>query len=87
MSDAAENPEIGFSGMIERHLERYFALHGGEDIPSGLYARVLEEMEQALFKVTLKHCRGNRLKAAGVLGINRNTLRKKMTITSGEHNT
>ncbi|MDR2107625.1 MAG: hypothetical protein LBO73_03870 [Holosporaceae bacterium] len=86
MTDAAENPDIGFSKMIEKHLERYFAMHQGGDIPPGLYGRVLEEVERTLFEVTLKHSRGNRLKAARVLGINRNTLRKKM-INSGENNT
>jgi two-component system nitrogen regulation response regulator GlnG len=73
-----ENLEIGFSKMIEKYLEKYFALHNGEDIPPGLYGRVLTEVERTLFTITLKHSQGNQLKAAQILGINRNTLRRKM---------
>lgn len=77
--------EMGFSKMVEKHLERYLALHKGGNIPPGLYYRVLEEVERTLFNVTLKYSNGNRLKAAQILGINRNTLRKK-TANLGEKN-
>jgi two-component system nitrogen regulation response regulator GlnG len=73
-----ENLEVSFSKMIEKYLEKYFALHNGENIPPGLYDRVLAEVEHTLFNITLKYSRGNQLKAAQILGINRNTLRRKM---------
>jgi two-component system nitrogen regulation response regulator GlnG len=86
MIEATEDSEIGFSKTIENCLEKYFAMHKGCNIPPGLYDRVLAEVERSLFKVTLKHSNGNRLKAAKILGINRNTLRKK-TANLGENNT
>lgn len=68
----------GLSATIEEHLAHYFASHG-HDMPSaGLYDRVLQEMERPLLSLTLGLCNGNQLRAAELLGLNRNTLRKKM---------
>ncbi|MDR3155868.1 MAG: Fis family transcriptional regulator [Holosporaceae bacterium] len=72
-----ENVEQGFSKEIEKHLERYFTFHNGDVIPPGLYDRILKEVERVVFEVTLRHVNGNQLKAAKILGISRNTLRKK----------
>jgi two-component system nitrogen regulation response regulator GlnG len=77
-TESDENLWVGFSKTLEKQLEKYFALHGEESIPPGLYDRVLCEVERSVFKVTLKQSRDNQLKAAQILGINRNTLRKKM---------
>ena len=65
-------------GDGEHHLSRYFALHGDQPPAPGLYDRVLREVELPLIALTLMSTRGNQLKAADVLGINRNTLRKKI---------
>jgi two-component system nitrogen regulation response regulator GlnG len=73
-----ENVEQGFSKVIEKHLEKYFTSHKGDVIPPGLYDRILKEVEHVVFEVTLQHVNGNQLKAAKILGISRNTLRKKM---------
>jgi two-component system nitrogen regulation response regulator GlnG len=65
--------------LVERHLASYFS---GEpdDLPSaGLYDRVLAEIERPLFQLTLAATRGNQLRAAEVLGLNRNTLRKRLS--------
>jgi two-component system nitrogen regulation response regulator GlnG len=78
MLNIADNFEVGFSKIVEKHLEKYFALHKDCEIPPGVYHRVLEEVERALFDVALRHSNGNHLKAAKMLGINRNTLRKKV---------
>jgi two-component system nitrogen regulation response regulator GlnG len=78
MSDATENSGIGFSKTVEKYLEKYFAMHKDGSIPPGIYHRVISEVERALFNVTLKYSDGNHLKAAKILGINRNTLRKKI---------
>lgn len=66
------------SDAVEHHLRRYFDSHDG-DLPAfGLYGRVLREIERPLLSLTLSATNGNQLKAADVLGLNRNTLRKKV---------
>jgi len=67
------------SEAIEQHLARHFASYGNALPPDGLYDRVLAELEKPLLRLTLAAVRGNQLKAARLLGINRNTLRKKLT--------
>jgi len=69
----------GLAHMMTRYLENYFAAHErGTQPPPGLYNRVLREIEKPLLQVALKAVSGNQKKAAEVLGINRNTLRKKL---------
>jgi two-component system, NtrC family, nitrogen regulation response regulator GlnG len=63
---------------IEAHLRRYFDLHGESLPPDGLYDRVLKEMELPLIALSLSATRGNQVRTAELLGINRNTLRKKI---------
>ncbi len=63
---------------IETHLRRYFDLHGDNLPPDGLYDRVLKEMELPLIALALSATRGNQVRTAELLGINRNTLRKKI---------
>ena len=76
---AAETPaNEGLGGAAERHLRDYFAAHNGGLPPAGLYDRVLREVEKPLIVLTLSATRGNQLKAAQLLGLNRNTLRKKI---------
>ena len=67
------------SNDIERHLRRYFDLHGNILPPTGLYNRVLKELETPLIGVSLEATGGNQAKCAELLGINRNTLRKKIS--------
>ncbi|MEO5374911.1 MAG: nitrogen regulation protein NR(I) [Alphaproteobacteria bacterium] len=68
----------GMSAMLERHLREYFSAHA-DDLPaSGLYDRVVREVERPLIALTLEATRGNQIRAAQVLGLNRNTLRKKI---------
>lgn len=45
---------------------------------NNLYEMVLHQMERPLIRIVLEKCRGNQVKAADILGINRNTLRKKI---------
>ena len=63
---------------VERCVERYFAAHPNGLPPTGVYARLLEDFERPLILRTLQATRGNQLRAADILGLNRNTLRKKM---------
>ncbi|MGR3465996.1 response regulator [Limimaricola sp.] len=67
------------SASVERHLRRYFDLHGGQLPPAGLYQRILREIETPLIEIALDATGGNQAKCADLLGINRNTLRKKIT--------
>ncbi|MBR9765809.1 MAG: sigma-54-dependent Fis family transcriptional regulator [Rhodobacteraceae bacterium] len=67
------------SGSVARHLRRYFDLHGNMLPPPGLYARILKEVELPLIEIALEATGGNQAKCADLLGINRNTLRKKIT--------
>ena len=71
-----ENNDL--SGIIEVHLKQYFATHGGSLPAPGLYQRILREIEFPLIALSLAATRGNQLKAADMLGLNRNTLRKKI---------
>lgn len=68
----------GLAATVERHLRDYFAAHESSMPASGLYDRVLQEIERPLLEVTLAECHGNQLRAAELLGLNRNTLRKKI---------
>lgn len=81
----AEPPQVteslegeGLSDVIERHLRTYFAAHSDGLPPPGLYDRILRELERPLLSLTLDATRGNQIRAAQVLGVNRNTLRKKI---------
>lgn len=67
------------SASVAKHLRRYFDLHGGVLPAPGLYARILREVEAPLIEIALDATAGNQAKCADLLGINRNTLRKKIT--------
>jgi two-component system nitrogen regulation response regulator GlnG len=73
-----EAREESLSSAVERHLVRYFS--GFEDglPPPGLYHRILREVEYPLLTAALAATRGNQIRAADLLGVNRNTLRKKI---------
>jgi len=76
--DAREEP-ITLSTLVERNLASYFAGQPGGVPPKGLYDRVLADIERPLFQLTLSATRGNQMRAAEVLGLNRNTLRKRLS--------
>ena len=67
------------SASVAKHLRRYFDLHGGVLPPPGLHTRILREVETPLIEIALDATGGNQAKCAYLLGINRNTLRKKIT--------
>lgn len=68
----------GLGAIVEEFIENYFIAHEGLIPASGLYDLVLQEVEKPLLRATLKSVKGNQKRAAEVLGINRNTLRKKL---------
>jgi two-component system nitrogen regulation response regulator GlnG len=75
---AAASSSEGFASDMERHIAELFRSFGNELPPVGLYHRVLRELEAPLIAATLATTRGNQIKAAELLGLNRNTLRKKI---------
>jgi len=70
--------EDNLSVTVERYLSRYFAGFDSDLPPPGLYHRILREVEYPLLSAALAATRGNQIRAADLLGVNRNTLRKKI---------
>jgi two-component system nitrogen regulation response regulator GlnG len=70
--------EDNLSGAVERFLAQYFSGFDDGLPPPGLYHRILREVEGPLLSAALAATRGNQIRAADLLGVNRNTLRKKI---------
>ena len=68
--------DIGRS--VERSLDEYFRKLDGES-PSGVYDMVIGHVERALLSSVMERANGNQTQAADMLGVNRNTLRAKLT--------
>ena len=66
------------SELVERYLAQYFAGFGKELPPPGLYDRVIRQVEHPLLSAALAATRGNQIRAAELLGLNRNTLRSRI---------
>ena len=75
--DGGGEPET-LSGSVERHLNQYFSNFRDTLPPPGLYHRILRDIEGPLIGAALAATRGNQIRAAELLGLNRNTLRKKV---------
>jgi two-component system, NtrC family, nitrogen regulation response regulator GlnG len=80
MATVGDEPvtEDNLSNAVERYLSRYFAEFDADLPPPGLYHRILREVEYPLLSAALAATRGNQIRAADLLGVNRNTLRKKI---------
>ncbi len=76
--EAATVEDESLGAAVERQLRAYFAAHKHGLPAAGLYDRVVREVEKPLIELSLSATRGNQLKAAALLGVNRNTLRKKI---------
>jgi len=72
----ADDDSLG--AAVERHLRTYFAAHDTDLPAAGLHGRVVREVERPLIELSLAATGGNQIKAAKMLGLNRNTLRKKI---------
>jgi two-component system nitrogen regulation response regulator GlnG len=66
------------SAAVERHIRQFLAAHRDGVAPTNIYDQVLAEVERPLIRLTLAATRGNQIRAAAMLGLNRNTLRKKI---------
>ena len=80
-ADGADGPAAAGASLSEAvriHLSRYFDAHA-PDLPApGIHGWVMREVERPLFALALSATGGNQIKAAALLGISRNTLRKKI---------
>ncbi|MEM7644730.1 MAG: sigma 54-interacting transcriptional regulator, partial [Pseudomonadota bacterium] len=83
LGPATANPRLAatenLTDAVERHLRRHFELQGGQLPPAGLYQRILRQVEAPLIEIALDATGGNQARCADLLGINRNTLRKRIT--------
>jgi two-component system, NtrC family, nitrogen regulation response regulator GlnG len=66
------------SEQVEQYLAAYFSTYGRELPPAGLYDRIIRQVEQPLISAALAATRGNQIRAAELLGLNRNTLRSRI---------
>lgn len=76
-TQSEKKAELPLRSLVRKSIEQYFNRLDGEQ-PSGLYNFVLEETEAPLLEAVLNYTEGNLSKSAEVLGISRNTLRKKL---------
>ncbi len=67
------------STLVEKHLVSHFAGQSDGLPPTGLFDRTLTEVMEPLLRLTLNAVKGNQVRASEILGLNRNTLRKKMS--------
>jgi two-component system nitrogen regulation response regulator GlnG len=85
LAETATAPEQAAAGgteplalAVERHIRQFLAAHADGPGPFDVYDRVIAEVERPLIRMTLAATRGNQIRAAAMLGLNRNTLRKKI---------
>lgn len=70
--------KISLAKLVEREVSNFLEKHSDEAPPANVYKTVIGEIEGAIFNAVLKYTSKNQTKAAKILGINRNTLRKKL---------
>jgi two-component system nitrogen regulation response regulator GlnG len=70
---------LSLSNLIAQRLEEFFESHANS-LPMNLYDVILPQVEHPLIVQALKATKGNQIKAAEILGINRNTIRKKIKL-------
>lgn len=69
---------LGLKEITASYIKNYFDLHGEILPPDGLYTRIMNEVERPLIEETLRRMKGNQVQVAKILGINRNTLRRRI---------
>jgi two-component system, NtrC family, nitrogen regulation response regulator GlnG len=81
----SDNASDSLAMTIQQHLDGYFHRFGDELPPDGLYHRILTAVERPLLRQVMISTNGNQIKAARLLGVNRNTLRKKLSDLDIDH--
>jgi len=76
-ADSGDEPQ-SLGAAVEQYLTQYFLAQGDRLPPPGVYDRIVQEVERPLISICLAATRGNQIRAAQLLGLNRNTLRKKI---------
>ncbi len=79
MSKPPHPQNIELQACVRESLSAYFKELNGE-IPCNVYKLVLAEVEKPLLEVVMNYINGNQTQASKILGINRNTLRKKLEL-------
>ncbi|MGV2433010.1 MAG UNVERIFIED_CONTAM: hypothetical protein LVQ98_06965 [Rickettsiaceae bacterium] len=73
-----DRQDQSISGFLSSHLKNYFVMHNGHTPKSGLYDLIISEVEKILIAETMSYTKNTQAKTAQILGISRNTLRKKI---------
>ena len=76
-ADSTQNVKDCVQYLVNHFVDRFVAQHYSEDL-EGLHKFLVGSIEERLIKKTLESCRGNKVRAAKVLGIHRNTLSQKL---------
>jgi two-component system, NtrC family, nitrogen regulation response regulator GlnG len=76
-ADAEGEAADSFAALIARRVGQYLEKANGEE-PRGLYQKLVAEIERPLIEQAMRRSEGNQVRAARILGLNRNTLRKKL---------
>ncbi len=72
----SDNLDLG--SAVEKYIAGLLNEYGDEQIEANIYQTVIDKFEAPLIAMTLNACKGNQIKASKILGLNRNTLRKKI---------
>ncbi len=78
LPEQVATPTKSLRDLVKKILENYFSHLGNHSCPKNIYQMVTEEVENPMLQVTLNYAKGNQSLAAEILGISRNTLRKKL---------
>ena len=76
--DDAALGQTGLEELVAARLRVLFRSCGSDVLGGNVYEQVIQRVERPLIRLALEHTGGNQLRAAELLGLNRNTLRKKI---------
>ncbi|MDD9912498.1 MAG: Fis family transcriptional regulator [Alphaproteobacteria bacterium] len=77
---STKEAEEDLQRVVDQLLVRYFQTLGGVSPAANMYTSVIQTVEKPLLESVLRYAQGNQVRAASILGINRNTLRKKINV-------